>query len=264
MDQRKEVESFFHNLRDRILTSLEELDEGKFHQTHWKREEGGGGVMSLMEGKTFEKVGVNCSTVFGKLDPAFSSQLPGNTTEFFATGISFVAHPYNPMGPTSHMNLRYLETDQWWFGGGADLTPFFPFEEDTQSFHRELKSACDQNNPEYYPKFKKWCDEYFYLPHRKEPRGVGGIFFDYLQNDVQKDFQFVKTVGEAFLKVYPQIIKRRKDLSFTPEQKEHQLYRRGRYVEFNLIYDRGTQFGLKTGGNVEAIFMSLPPTVKWK
>jgi coproporphyrinogen III oxidase len=217
-----------------------------------------------MQGKTFEKVGVNCSTVYGELDPKFASQLPGNPSHFYATGISVVAHPNNPMVPAVHMNLRYLETDRWWFGGGTDLTPFYPFEEDVLEFHDTLRVACDKHNRDYYPKFRKWCDEYFYLPHREEPRGVGGVFFDYLQNDLQKDFQFVKEIGEAFLSTYPKIVKRRKDLPFTPEQREYQLYRRGRYVEFNLLYDRGTLFGLKTNGNVEAIFMSLPPVVKWK
>jgi len=264
MEFRKEIEDYFQELRDRIILALEELDDSRFELTPWKREGGGGGVVSLMKGKTFEKVGVNFSSVYGKLDPNFASQLPGNSTEFFATGVSFVAHPYSPMAPTSHMNVRYLETDQGWFGGGADLTPYYPFEEDTQDFHQALKSACDQHDPEYYPKYKKWCDEYFFLPHRGEPRGVGGIFFDYLQNDLKKDFAFVKDVGEAFLTIYPKIVKKRKALPFTPEQKEHQLFRRGRYAEFNLIYDKGTQFGLKTGGNIEAILMSLPPVAKWK
>ena len=264
MEFRKEIEDYFQELRDRIILALEELDDSRFELTPWKREGGGGGVVSLMKGKTFEKVGVNFSSVYGKLDPNFASQLPGNSTEFFATGVSFVAHPYSPMAPTSHMNVRYLETDQGWFGGGADLTPYYPFEEDTQDFHQALKSACDQHDPEYYPKYKKWCDEYFFLPHRGEPRGVGGIFFDYLQNDLKKDFAFVKEVGEAFLTIYPKIVKKRKALPFTPEQKEHQLFRRGRYAEFNLIYDKGTQFGLKTGGNIEAILMSLPPVAKWK
>lgn len=262
---RSEAEKYFLDLRDRICAKFEEVDSGSsFERTPWQRERGGGGVISLMKGKVFEKVGVNCSTVFGELDPEFGKKLPGYQKYFFATGISLVAHMFNPLVPAVHMNLRYIETDHSWFGGGTDLTPYFPFEEDTREFHQRLKNACDNHDPDYYPKFKKWCDEYFYLEHRKEPRGVGGLFFDYLDGDMEKIFLFVKDVGEAFLDVYPRIASRRKNLPFTEEQKEHQLYRRGRYVEFNLMYDRGTLFGLKTGGNIDAILMSLPPIVKWK
>jgi coproporphyrinogen III oxidase len=262
---RGDSEKYFLGLRDRICARFEEIDgEGRFEKSAWQREKGGGGVISVMRGKVFEKVGVNCSTVFGELDPEFGKKLPGYRGYFFATGISLVAHLHNPMIPAVHMNLRFIETDHAWFGGGTDLTPFFPFEEDTREFHQTLKSACDRHDLEYYPKFKKWCDEYFYLDHRKEPRGVGGIFFDYLNENLEKRFYFVKEVGEAFLDIYPKITARRKNLPFTSEQKEHQLYRRGRYVEFNLMYDRGTLFGLKTGGNIDAILMSLPPVVKWK
>lgn len=262
---RIEAEKYFNGLRDRICEKFEEIENGQtFQRTPWQRDSGGSGVISVMKGKVFEKVGVNCSAVFGELDPEFGKNIPGYQKYFFATGISLVAHMFNPLVPAVHMNLRYIETDHSWFGGGTDMTPFFPFEEDKQEFHQALKNACDKHDPEYYPKFKKWCDEYFYLEHRKEPRGIGGIFFDYLDKNLEKDFPFVQEVGEAFLKVYPKIVSRRKDLPFTEEQKEFQLYRRGRYVEFNLMYDRGTLFGLKTGGNIDAILMSLPPVVKWK
>ncbi|MFI5304641.1 MAG: oxygen-dependent coproporphyrinogen oxidase [Nitrospiria bacterium] len=262
---RIEAEKYFLDLRDRICLKFEEIDSGgSFQRTNWQREKGGGGVISLMKGKVFEKVGVNCSTVFGELDSEFGKKLPGYQQYFFATGISLVAHLFNPMVPAVHMNLRFIETDHPWFGGGTDMTPYFPFEEDTRDFHQALKTACDKHDPRYYPKFKKWCDEYFFLEHRKEPRGIGGVFFDYLNENMDKKFLFIKEIGEAFLDVYPRIASRRKNLIFTDDQKEHQLYRRGRYVEFNLMYDRGTLFGLKTGGNIDAILMSLPPIVKWK
>jgi coproporphyrinogen III oxidase len=264
-DLRVEAETYFNDLRDRICEKFEEIDGGSsFQRSPWKRDNGGGGVISVMKGKVFEKVGVNCSTVFGELDPEFGEKIPGYQNHFFATGVSLVAHMVNPLVPAVHMNLRYIETDHSWFGGGTDMTPYFPFEEDTREFHQALKGACDKHDPAYHPRFKKWCDEYFYLEHRKEPRGIGGIFFDYLKEDLNKDFLFVKEVGEAFLNIYPAIASRRKNIPFTDEQKEHQLYRRGRYVEFNLMYDRGTIFGLKTGGNIDAILMSLPPVVKWK
>lgn len=222
--------------------------------------------MSLMRGRVFEKVGVNWSGVHGVFEPEFAKQIPGAAKDphFFATGISLVAHMASPLVPAVHANLRYIETTESWFGGGADLTPYYPFEEDVTEFHAALKTACDAHDPTYYPKFKAWCDEYFFLKHRNEPRGAGGIFFDNLRtDDFSKDFAFVREVGEAFYQVYPKIVARRKDLPFTPEQREYQLKRRGRYVEFNLLYDRGTTFGLKTGGNVEAILMSLPPVVHW-
>ena len=263
--QRDEANRYFSDLCRRIRRAFEGLDTTIFEQTPWEHEGGGGGMISVMKGTTFEKVGVNCSAVWGKLDPEFKKQLPGGGDEFYATGISLVAHMVSPLVPAVHLNLRWIETDLGWFGGGADLTPYFPYEEDTRDFHAAMKAACDRHAPDYYPKFKKWCDEYFFLPHRQEPRGIGGIFFDYLQEgSFEERMAFTKSVGEAFLDVYPRIVDRRRRLPYTPEQREYQLYRRGRYVEFNLLYDRGTQFGLKTKGNVEAIFVSLPPVVKWK
>ncbi|MHB8481962.1 MAG: oxygen-dependent coproporphyrinogen oxidase [Nitrospiria bacterium] len=258
------AERYFQNLRDRICEAFESLDSRTFEKSSWERSGGGGGVMSVMKGEVFEKVGVNCSTVFGKMDPEFGKKIPGYKDYFFATGISLVAHMVNPLVPAFHMNLRYLETDHSWFGGGADMTPCLPIEEDITDYHRVLKDACDKHDPAYYSRFKKWCDQYFYLEHRKEPRGSEGIFFDNLNQDIQKEFDFVKDAGEAFLEACPMVIKRRKDKPFTEEQKEFQLYKRGRYVEFNLLYDQGTLFGLKTGANVQAVMMSMPPVVKWK
>jgi coproporphyrinogen III oxidase len=266
MDQKTRAAAYFRDLRDRICAAFEALDDARFERKRWDRPGGGGGEMSLMRGSVFEKVGVNISTVHGEFEPEYAKQIPGAADDprFYATGISLVAHMANPLVPAVHANLRYLETTKSWFGGGSDLTPFFPFEEDVAAFHGALKRACDAHDPGYYPRFKAWCDEYFFVKHRNEPRGAGGIFFDNLASgDPEKDFAFVRAVGEAFLDAYPAIVAKRKDLPFTPEQREHQLYRRGRYVEFNLIYDRGTLFGLRTNGNVEAILMSLPPIVKW-
>ncbi|MFQ5581146.1 MAG: oxygen-dependent coproporphyrinogen oxidase [Mariprofundaceae bacterium] len=257
---------YFQDLRDRICTAFESLDTAIFERTSWDREEGGGGVMSVMRGTTFEKVGVNFSSVHGKFSDEFRRQIPGaaESGEFRACGISLVAHLTNPKCPAVHMNLRRIETSQGWFGGGTDLTPYFPYQGDTDLFHAQLKAACDQFDPQYYPEYKAWCDRYFFLPHRNEPRGVGGIFFDNFDSgDIETDFQFVQAVGEAFVAVYPEIVARRKNEPFTKTDREHQLVRRGRYVEFNLLYDRGTTFGLKTGGNTEAILMSMPPEVKW-
>lgn len=262
---RQQMERYTLDLRDRICRAFEALDTAKFEQRAWRRDGGGGGgVMSTMRGKVFEKVGVNCSTVWGDMDAEMAAKLQSTTTAFFATGISLVAHMASPLVPAVHMNVRYLEMERWWFGGGTDLTPYFPFEEDVRDFHGALRRACDRHDPAYYPRFKQWCDEYFFLPHRNEPRGVGGIFFDYL-NDREPDalFAFVREVGDTFATIYPEIVARRKNLPFTSEQREHQLQRRGRYVEFNLIYDRGTLFGLKTKGDVEAILMSMPPMVTW-
>jgi coproporphyrinogen III oxidase len=265
MDMRQQMERYTLDLRDRICGAFESLDTAKFEQRAWRREGGGGGgVMSVMRGRVFEKVGVNCSTVWGDMDAEMAAKLHSKSTAFFATGISLVAHMTSPLVPAVHMNVRYLEMDRWWFGGGTDLTPYYPFEEDVRAFHDALRQACDRHDPGYYPRFKQWCDEYFFLPHRDEPRGVGGIFFDYL-NDREPDalFAFVREVGDTFAAIYPEIVRRRKDLPYTPAQREHQLQRRGRYVEFNLIYDRGTLFGLKTKGDVEAILMSMPPVVTW-
>jgi coproporphyrinogen III oxidase len=271
-----EARAWFAALRDRICAAFEAIEDaggpnpGRFVQTPWDRTEGGGGVISLMKGQVFEKVGVNISTVSGAFSPDFAKQMHGSTPDgkFWASGISLVAHLRSPRAPAVHMNTRMIVTGKGWFGGGGDLTPLQPgtpqAAEDAETFHAALKAACDRHGEDYYAKYKKWCDEYFFLPHRNEPRGAGGIFFDYLNSgDIHADFAFTRDVGEAFLSAYPAIVRRRMAEPFTPDEREAQLIRRGRYVEFNLLYDRGTTFGLKTGGNTEAILMSLPPEVKW-
>ena len=239
-------------------------------RSDWQRPNGdrpgGGGTMAVMKGRVFEKVGVNVSTVFGEFAPEFRGEIPGAAEDprFWAGGISLVAHPCSPLVPAVHMNTRHIVTRKAWFGGGADLTPIYPDEPAAAEFRAALAAACDGYEPDAYAKYKKWCDEYFFLPHRDEPRGAGGIFFDYLDGgDWDRDFAFVRAVGEAFLAAYAAIVRARMRLPWSDEQRRHQLVRRGRYVEFNLLYDRGTRFGLRTGGNVEAILMSLPPEAAW-
>lgn len=281
--------AWFESLRDRICATFEAIEDeaeglpfaagqaaGRFSRTAWDRPaessgaHGGGGVISLMRGRVFEKVGVNVSTVEGEFSPDFRAQIPGAAEDprFFATGISLVAHMASPRVPAAHFNTRMLVTTKGWFGGGGDLTPMrldaSESIEDTADFHAAFHAACDRHDPNYYQRFKEWCDRYFFLPHRNEPRGAGGIFYDHVfTGDAEADFAFTRDVGLAFLDAYPRIVRRRMAESWTAEERAHQLVRRGRYVEFNLIHDRGTLFGLKTGGNVEAILMSLPPEVRW-
>jgi coproporphyrinogen III oxidase len=258
-----QARTWFEALRDRLCAAFEAIEDEA-------GSDGGGGVMSVMRGRVFEKVGVNVSTVWGEFSPEFRAQIPGAETDprFWASGISLVAHMASPMVPAAHMNTRMLITTRGWFGGGADLTPMRPETPealaDAADFHAALRAACDRHDPGYYPAFKDWCDRYFFLPHRNEPRGAGGIFFDrHFSGDAQLDFAFTRDVGAAFLDVFPAIVRRRMGAPWTAEDRAHQLVRRGRYVEFNLLYDRGTLFGLRTGGNVEAILMSLPPEVCW-
>ncbi|HEY4545301.1 MAG TPA: oxygen-dependent coproporphyrinogen oxidase [Pedomonas sp.] len=282
-DQKQRAAQWFETLRNQICAAFEAIEDeqttgpcsdlpaGRFERKSWQRTDhsgapGGGGTMSVMKGRVFEKVGVNISTVEGSFSPEFAKQINGAAEDprFFATGISLVAHMRSPLVPAVHMNTRFLVTTKWWFGGGADLNPPFPNEADTADFHGAFKSACDKHDPAYYPRFKDWCDEYFYIPHRNRARGVGGIFYDHHNTgDWDEDFSFTQDVGKAFLDIYPQLVRRHVKEEWTPEQREEQLRYRGYYAEFNLVYDRGTTFGLKTGGNVEAILMSLPPEAKW-
>lgn len=288
IEQRQDLASaWFRSLRDDICGAFEQLENellgenarglaerapGRFERKTWQREQDGltgdfgGGEMSLMRGRVFEKVGVNISTVKGAFSEEFRARIPGaeENPQFWASGISLVAHMHSPLVPAIHMNTRFIVTTKAWFGGGSDLNPMYPDEQDTADFHACLKAACDKHDSEYYPRFKEWCDEYFFIPHRNEARGVGGIFYDYLDSgDWDADFAFTQDVGRAFLEIYPQLVRRHMERPWTDEQRRHQLFRRGRYAEFNLVYDRGTQFGLKTGGNVEAILMSLPPEAAW-
>lgn len=259
---------YFRGLQDRIVASLEELDGGgRFREDRWDREGGGGGrTRVLAEGNVFEKAGVNYSDVYGEMSEEFAKQVPGEGRAFRACGVSLVLHPRSPLVPTVHANFRFLtKGDRRWFGGGADLTPYYPWREDVVHFHRVWKAACERHAPLVdHQRLKRWCDEYFFLPHRGEARGVGGIFFDYLEGDLEKTFAFVRDCGDHFTEAYGPVARRRKDLAYTPEQRAFQEYRRGRYVEFNLLYDRGTLFGLKTNGRIESILMSLPPRVRWE
>jgi coproporphyrinogen III oxidase len=262
-----EAAAFLQGLQDRICAGLEELDGTPFHEDRWSYEtgRGGGRTRVLSEGGVFEKAGVNFSDVQGEFPEDFARTMPGDGRGFRATGVSLVLHPWNPKVPTVHANFRCIaRTGAGWFGGGADLTPYFPYREDCVHFHRTWKADCDRHAAVAdYQHFKKWCDEYFYLPHRKEARGIGGIFFDYLGTKPVETFAFVKDAGDQFLSAYLPIAARRKDEPFAEAERDFQLYRRGRYVEFNLVYDRGTIFGLKTCGRVDSILMSLPLNVKW-
>jgi len=275
--QQQSARDWFESLRNRICAEFEAIEreagsDARFDYVAWDREapglapgEGGGGVRGVMKGKVFEKVGVNVSTVGGAFSPEFAKTIHGASEDphFFATGISLVAHMANPHVPAVHMNTRYLRTSKSWFGGGADLNPPLPREEDTAFFHEVLKAACDAHDADYYPRFKAWADDYFFIPHRGVHRGVGGIFYDHLEGDFDADFAFTRDVGEAFLKAFPPIVRRRMHESWSQEDYARMLEWRGRYAEFNLVHDRGTLFGLKTGGNVDAILMSLPPMASW-
>jgi coproporphyrinogen III oxidase len=275
-DQQQAARDWFESLRDRICAAFEEIErEGgshaSFDYTPWERTDvtgaaGGGGVRGQMTGKVFEKVGVNVSTVGGEFSPEFAASIPGAEQDprFFATGISLVAHMANPHVPAVHMNTRFLTTTRRWFGGGADLNPAIPNDDDTAAFHARRRAACAAHDPTFYPRFSKWAEEYFYLPHRGVPRGAGGIFYDHLEGHFDAHFAFTRDVGEAFLDVFPRIVRKRMATPFTDKDMDRLLEFRGRYVEFNLLYDRGTLFGLKTGGNIDAILMSLPPLAKWR
>ena len=267
MEEKKHhAENWFKALRDQFCDSLSAIEGALFERKKWKHKGAGGGEMSIMKGKVFEKVGVNISTVSGQFSEEYRNKIKGtkNSPNYWASGISLVAHMNSPKIPAFHFNTRFLVTGESWFGGGADMTPTIVNQKDTRHFHAKMREACTPHNEKYYPEFKKKCDEYFYLPHREEARGEGGIFFDYLNTgNWEKDFSFVKDVGVRTLEAITEIVKLHKDTKWSDKEKEAQLIKRGRYVEFNLIWDRGTLFGLKTGGATEAIMMSMPPTAKW-
>ncbi|HSZ53097.1 MAG TPA: oxygen-dependent coproporphyrinogen oxidase [Caulobacteraceae bacterium] len=281
-ERTRRVRAWFDELRDSLVAAFETLEDeapehlypgppGRFELKPWVREAGGGGVMGFLRGRFFEKVGLHISEVHGRFTPEMAATMPGADKDpsFIATGVSLIAHLASPRVPAVHMNTRYLATSQGWFGGGADLTPLLEDQRsqdasDAVVFHEALRRACDPHDPDWYPRYKAVCDEYFFLPHRNEPRGVGGIFYDrHDSGDWERDFAFTQDVGRALLDVYPKIARHRMSEPWTAEEREEQLVRRGRYVEFNLLYDRGTMFGLKTGGNIESILSSMPPVVRW-
>jgi coproporphyrinogen III oxidase len=292
MERKARAQAWFEALRDQLCAAFEALEDaadpqlypgppGRFERTPWTRgdgksedakgDQGGGGVAGMLRGRLFEKAGVHVSTVHGALSEDFAKQVKGAGPDraFWASGVSLIVHPRNPHCPTGHMNTRFIVTAESWFGGGGDLTPMLDYQRsdkspDARDFHDAFKKACDPHGADYYTLYKKWCDEYFYLPHRKEPRGIGGIFFDHHNSgDWEKDFAFAQDVGRAFLAIYPAIVRRHMERPWTPTERDAQLVQRGRYVEFNLLYDRGTLFGLKTGGNMESILSSMPPEVRW-
>lgn len=272
MIDKLEIEGWFKDLQKKICNEFENLErvydkdsKHNFNIKPWRREQGGGGIMTLMRGEVFEKVGVNFSAVSGEFNEKMRTQIPGakDNPQFYATGISLVAHMRSPLVPAIHMNTRFIQTQDYWFGGGIDLNPAVENPEETEFFHKSLENRCNEHDADYYPRFKKWCDEYFFIKHRNIARGVGGIFYDYLKTDFNKDFAFTKDIGSCFLQVFLPLVKANMFKQYDIEQKKLQLTKRGYYTEFNLLYDRGTKFGFETNGNIEAILMSLPPEASW-